>query len=238
MRILIILWVVFSSLIFSSQTVHAMWGSEAQPIAKEVNSLLRSTTTDGAGGAIISWTIYRGWGPTARLKIQRIDANGDILWQKNGIDVSTSVRAQEGPGVLNDGFGNTIVFWTEAADDIYAQKVDGSGNLIWGSEGIRITNIQSSAQIFSGIVSDGNGGAFIAWVAASGIGTVTFSVMDEYGIIQPSISNFNATIQLEASREGSDEDGRLYTISAVASDAAGNITTTSTTVLVPHDQGN
>lgn len=159
MRILIILWVVFSSLIFSSQTVHAMWGSEAQPIAKEVNSLLRSTTTDGAGGAIISWD-----NNTARVKIQRIDANGDILWQKNGIDVSTSMRQQVGPGVLNDGLGNTIVIWTEAADDIYAQKVDGSGNLIWGSEGIRITNIQNSAQIFSGMVSDGNGGALIAWL--------------------------------------------------------------------------
>lgn len=172
MRILIILWVVFSSLIFSSQTVHAMWGSEAQPIAKEVNSLLRSTTTDGAGGAIISWD--RG-GPTARIEIQRIDASGDILWQKNGIGVSSSMRQQVGPGVLNDGLVNTIVVWTERelqwgrypianSADIYAQKIDGSGNLLWGPEGIQITNIQNSDQTFSGMVSDGNGGAFIAWM--------------------------------------------------------------------------
>lgn len=109
MRILIILWVVFSSLIFSSQTVHAIWGSQAQPISDIANSLLHSTTTDGAGGAIISW--HTG-SEDGRIKVQRIGANGDILWQQNGIDVSSSV-GQDGPVVLSDSFGNTIIVWTE-----------------------------------------------------------------------------------------------------------------------------
>lgn len=71
----------------------------------------------------------------------------------------------------------------------------------------------------------------------SGIALVAFTVTDEYGIVQPSISDFNTTIQLDAWREGTDMDGRHYTITAVAADAAGNKTTTSATVLVPHDQG-
>lgn len=73
--------------------------------------------------------------------------------------------------------------------------------------------------------------------ATSGIASVAFTVTDEYGTVQPSISNFNTAIQLEAWREGTDKDGRHYTITAVAADAAGNKTTTSSTVLVPHDQG-
>lgn len=74
--------------------------------------------------------------------------------------------------------------------------------------------------------------------ATSGIASVEFTVTDEYGTVQPSLSDFNSTIQLEAWREGTDKDGRHFTITAIAADAAGNKTTASTTVLVPHDQRN
>lgn len=66
--------------------------------------------------------------------------------------------------------------------------------------------------------------------------SVIFTVTDEYGLVQPVISGFNTSIPLEAWREGIDKDGRHYTIIAVATDAAGNKSTTSTVVLAPHDQ--
>lgn len=72
--------------------------------------------------------------------------------------------------------------------------------------------------------------------AISGLASITFTVADEYGIVQPSISDFNTTIPLEAWREGTDKDGRRYTITATATDVAGNNTTMSTQVFVPHDQ--
>ena len=65
----------------------------------------------------------------------------------------------------------------------------------------------------------------------------TFTVEDEYDLIEPPISDFGQTIQLEAKREGNDTDGRVYTIKAEAEDMAGNITEQQTQVLVPHDQG-
>lgn len=70
----------------------------------------------------------------------------------------------------------------------------------------------------------------------SGIDTLTFKVTDEYGKVQPSISGFGSIIKLEASRDGNDKDGRTYTISATAKDKAGNESTTSAIVIVPHDQ--
>lgn len=72
--------------------------------------------------------------------------------------------------------------------------------------------------------------------AISGLASIAFTVADEYGIVQPSISDFNTTIPLEAWREGTDQDGRKYTIMATATDVAGNNTTMSTQVFVPHDQ--
>jgi len=65
----------------------------------------------------------------------------------------------------------------------------------------------------------------------------TFTVRDEYDLIEPTISDFGATIQLEAKRNGSDKDGRRYIIKAVAEDLAGNIAENQTQVIVPHDQG-
>lgn len=65
----------------------------------------------------------------------------------------------------------------------------------------------------------------------------TFTVDDEYDLITPTISDFGQTIQLEARKEGSDKDGRIYTINILAEDKAGNITEQQTQVLVPHDQG-
>ncbi len=65
----------------------------------------------------------------------------------------------------------------------------------------------------------------------------TFKVTDEYGLIEPAITHFDQTIQLEAKRNGSDKDGRKYHIKALAEDLAGNTGEAVTTVVVPHDQG-
>lgn len=72
----------------------------------------------------------------------------------------------------------------------------------------------------------------------SGVVTTSFKVTDEYGKVQPAISNFGNIIQLEAWRNGDDLDGRLYTISVTAVDKAGNQANASTTVICPHNQGN
>jgi N-acetylmuramoyl-L-alanine amidase len=72
----------------------------------------------------------------------------------------------------------------------------------------------------------------------SGIASITFSVDDEYNLIEPTLTGFDQIIQLEAWRYGYDMDGRTYTITATATDHLGNVATTSIVVLVPHDQGN
>lgn len=83
--------------------------------------------------------------------------------------------------------------------------------------------------------------------AASGVdlGSGSFAVSDEYGMVQPSgpvaISNdgsYSFSISLQSSRKGSDGDGRQYIIGVFAKDNAGNLGSASATVTVPHDQGN
>ncbi len=66
--------------------------------------------------------------------------------------------------------------------------------------------------------------------------TKTFKVIDEYGLIQPNITDFDQTIQLESKREGKDKDGRFYEIRVFVEDLAGNIAEAQAIVVVPHDQ--
>jgi len=77
----------------------------------------------------------------------------------------------------------------------------------------------------------------------SGVSTATYAVKDEYGSVQPSGSvtlvngSYSFTIQLQASRNGNDQDGRQYTITVSVQDKAGNQRSAATGVTVPHDQG-
>ncbi|HEV2764795.1 MAG TPA: family 10 glycosylhydrolase, partial [Pyrinomonadaceae bacterium] len=81
--------------------------------------------------------------------------------------------------------------------------------------------------------------------STSGLASVSYAVADEYGaplsIPARTLSGANATwadtLGVEARREGSDADGRLYSVHATLTDQAGNTTTRPVFVLVPHDRG-
>ncbi|HEX4914542.1 MAG TPA: hypothetical protein VFV51_11310, partial [Vicinamibacterales bacterium] len=75
------------------------------------------------------------------------------------------------------------------------------------------------------------------------VATVTYTVQDEYKKIQPSGTvslgangAYSFVVRLEAYRTGQDSNGRVYTVIVKATDVAGNVTTASTVVLVPHNQ--
>ena len=90
--------------------------------------------------------------------------------------------------------------------------------------------------IISGTITD----------AGSGVdaGTAAYAVTDEYGQVQPKGSvtlrpdgRYSFTIQLQASRNGNDQNGRKYIITVGAKDNDGNMGSAATGVTVPHDQG-
>lgn len=73
--------------------------------------------------------------------------------------------------------------------------------------------------------------------------SLAFSVVDEYGTVQPSgeaslgtTGTFSATVPLVAKRSGKDRDGRKYTVTVTVQDFAGNAAACSVDVIVPHDQ--
>jgi hypothetical protein len=82
--------------------------------------------------------------------------------------------------------------------------------------------------------------------ALSGVdpSSLAYRVTDSYGAVQPagsfeidSIGRFAFTVALEASRRGDDKDGRRYVVIVTAIDRAGNSSSASVAVIVPHDKG-
>jgi VCBS repeat-containing protein len=90
--------------------------------------------------------------------------------------------------------------------------------------------------IVSGTIADATSGV--------NLNSAHFAVVDKYGSGQPSGNvtlaangTYFFTIPLQASRLGTDQSGRTYTITVTAQDNAGNPSLATTTVIVPHDQG-
>jgi hypothetical protein len=74
--------------------------------------------------------------------------------------------------------------------------------------------------------------------------TAAYAVIDEYGQVQPSGTvtlgpggSYSFAVLLQASRRGTDLDGRLYTITVSASNNGGKTGSQAGSVIVPHDQG-
>jgi len=123
--------------------------------------------SDGAGGAIIVWVEGRNNG-TTDIYAQRIDATGAALWGVNAIALCSATNNQQSIGAIPDGAGGAIVAWQDARGgsssvaDIYAQRVDQGGTAQWTTDGVAVC-IAADQQSLPVLVSDGAGGAIIAW---------------------------------------------------------------------------
>lgn len=91
---------------------------------------------------------------------------GFAAWVLDGVPVSSTNGSGYAGAVVADGAGGTIVVWQDnwiGNYDIYAQRYDGFGVPQWGPDGVgvcRVVNDQTSPVA----VSDGAGGAIIAWL--------------------------------------------------------------------------
>ena len=80
--------------------------------------------------------------------------------------------------------------------------------------------------------------------SVSGLASVSYVVTDEYGTplmlpvrsLSGGSSNWSETLGVQAWRDGLDLDGRLYVVTATLTDIAGNTSTSTVNIVVPHDQ--
>ena len=85
--------------------------------------------SDGQGGAIVSWR-------DSGIYLQRLSSSGARLWG-NYVIISNSGYGKWGQKLIPDSQGGAIITWVDSrettADDIYVQRVNSSGNELWGA---------------------------------------------------------------------------------------------------------
>ena|GEM_PF-1283071 len=118
---------------------------------------------DGHGGAIITWQDWRS--NIIDIFAQRLGDGGTARWQTNGIGVCTVQQAQMEPQITADESGGAYIVWEDnraGSYNIYAQRVDSSGQAQWTANGLPICTAPYT-QFDPRIAGDGFGGAIMSW---------------------------------------------------------------------------
>jgi len=121
--------------------------------------------SDGSGGVINVWVDNRS-GTDQDIYVQRINSTGDVQWTLNGEEVCTANFIQYDPQICSDGAGGAIIAWTDnrggtGYSDIYAQRINSDGIVLWRNNGTVISNATDD-QFYPAMCDDGNGGAIIS----------------------------------------------------------------------------
>jgi Secretion system C-terminal sorting domain len=143
--------------------------SSGRPVAVSATRKLNlRMCTDGAGGAVMTWYNANTAINSVLIFAQRIEGsdNGNFVWTIEGVPVCNSSFVQVLESIDLSGNGVVISFYQETGgnlSDLFAQKLDiTNGAPLWTAAGITVCDAVNS-QNNSKIVSDGSGGAIIAW---------------------------------------------------------------------------
>ncbi len=122
-------------------------------------------TSDGLGGAILTWQDYRSNNGFADIYAQRLNSSGAGLWTANGVSVCNQAASQLGPKLINDGSGGAFITWYDNRAgnfDIYTQRISSGGAPMYTTNGVA-TCTMATDQLKPDICSDGAGGVIIVW---------------------------------------------------------------------------
>jgi len=162
----VLLWLVLAvatSLLVTPAAV--AWVNEGVPVCTSAYTQQQmQAISDGAGGIIMVWGDERT-GTNYDIYAQRVNDRGQPLWTADGVPICTAVNLQEYPQIISDMAGGAIIVWQDLRGgtyDIYAQRVDGTGVSVWTPNGVAICAAPNTQQ-YPRLVSDGAGGAIIAW---------------------------------------------------------------------------
>jgi hypothetical protein len=147
-----------------------LWTDEGVPVCTDPNTQAPSIICpDDSGGAIIVWRDRRSG--TYQLYAQRVDETGMVQWDDDGVPVCVIGAEKTEPQMIADGASGAVITWYEDRSgnwDIYAQRIDAGGRMLWPEGGVSIC-IQEDYQYYPQLISDGEEGAILVWEDHRGI---------------------------------------------------------------------
>jgi hypothetical protein len=142
------------------------WGSHG--VLVSADTLLWTSPClcqDGQGGAFVAWPRYQG--QAFRTYVQHVDSSGRPAWTAGGVSAcSSSAQMVSALGVAESDSGCVVAFakGVSGSEGIWAQRLSGSGGLLWGSQGARVCASAGLVWDFE-ILWDEPQGVLCAWSA-------------------------------------------------------------------------
>jgi hypothetical protein len=135
-----------------------LWRSSLRSLSSTVHPETR-LVSDGPSGAIVFWEDHR---QGMAIYAQKINAEGQAQWQENGMPLyaglpNTSPRF----AAVSDGTGGAVITVRDANGSLFAQRLDASGNKLWGERLAIAENVANLPLMIS--AADGDG-IIIGWV--------------------------------------------------------------------------
>jgi len=116
------------------------------------------------GGAIIAWDDFRD-GYISNIYAQKIGNDGVCAWVQNGVPVVAIHDQQSSASMAEDEDGNIYFAWRDSRGpdyNVYCQRLNAQGEMLFNPGGVPVSVAQND-QVNPKVVSDGQGGALIAW---------------------------------------------------------------------------
>ncbi len=175
---------IYAQRVNSDRFLH--WNFQAEPVCTQsFKQSAPQLAMDWSGGVFVVWMDYRN--ADADIYAQRLNGGGQPEWTVDGDSICTAPGIQEGPKIVSDGLDGAIITWFDGRsgnNDIYAQKVNPAGDILWTVDGVPVCTA-ANEQNWPEIVSDGAGGAIISWHdGRSGLLDVYAQWIDASGVPQ------------------------------------------------------
>ncbi len=201
------------TLLALASTTHAQWSSDpAANLAladRSGEQTQPKIVPSGDGGFYVSW--YDNSTGGYDVVLQRLDASGVEQWAHDGVVVADrGFSSTQDYGLAVDSAGNALLTFRDdrfTGTQITAAKVDGTGALVWGANGVQLTS--TTAFVAAPKIAGTTGGdVVVAWTQDS---DVLLQKLDASGVPQwgggvtlsePGGGNFSAS-DMHASGAGS-----------------------------------
>lgn len=163
----------------------ALWAPDGKTVCRVSNGAeFPQISISEDGNALIAWQDKRNGG--LDVYAQGLDMNGVESWRKDGAAIVLGFGSvtQQKPRIQRTGNGEYMIVWEDYRNgysNIYAQKINNRGKLLWPLDGIRVCNTESN-QYDPDLISGDNGEAVIVWEdARSGTSRIYAQRVDPFG---------------------------------------------------------
>lgn len=164
-------WDVYAQHVLSSGTVDGAWPIDGVGVnVGLLDQVSPELTSDGLGGAIVTWRDYRFNGNPTLFAHHVLNSGAlDSGWPVGGRALYPDQGDPQHQRMIPDGANGALVAWVDprgaGSPQVYVHHVTASGALdgTWPFGGRLLDTHVGNSQDFPQLVSDGAGGAIVAW---------------------------------------------------------------------------